>query len=64
MIRSFRLRMKLSQKEMACVLKTSRGTYSSWESRYKEKIPSWLYNRYRKYMFRLIWERILKWVKN
>jgi DNA-binding transcriptional regulator YiaG len=64
MIRSFRLRMKLSQKEMAWVLKTNRGTYSCWESRYVSHVPSWLYKRYRKYVLRLIWKRIVKWVKN
>lgn len=64
MIRSFRLRMKLTQKDMAWVLKTSRGTYSSWESRYKSKIPSWLYRKYKRNILRLIIKRIVKWIKN
>lgn len=62
MIRDFRLRIKFTQKEMAWVLKTSRGVYSSWETRYKTHIPQWLYARYKKNIFRLIWKRILKWI--
>ena len=38
LLREIRLSYKKTQKEMACLFEVSRGTYSSWESRYKYKI--------------------------
>ena len=37
LLRQIRLSYKKKQKEMACLFGVSRGTYSSWESRYKYK---------------------------
>lgn len=37
-LREMRVSYKKTQKQMACLFNVSRGTYSSWESRYKNKI--------------------------
>lgn len=45
-LRSIRLYNSLTQEEMAKFMGTNRGTYSSWESRYKHKhLPSYVISR-------------------
>lgn len=74
-LKGIRLYDGLTQKEMASRLGTNRGTYSSWESRYKQRrLPQKILNRVYVYILgksttievyeekESIFKRILKWI--
>lgn len=72
-LRGIRLYDGLTQKEMANRLGTNRGTYSSWESKYKRRrLPQKVLCRVYGYLFEphkievykqeSIFKRILKWI--
>lgn len=76
-LRGIRLYDGLTQKEMANRLGTNRGTYSSWESKYKRRrLPQKVLCRVYTYLFgqhkieykvevykqESIFKRILKWI--
>lgn len=72
-LRSIRLYRQFTQKEMAKRLGTNRSTYSTWESRYKEKrLPNNVIlmliklqieiHKNRKEKTESIFRRIIKWI--
>lgn len=74
-LRKQRLFLGLTQKKIGEWFGVSRGTYSSWESRYKHKrLPIYIQKKAKIHLSiahvfmeskkESIWKRILRWIKN